>query len=141
MYPSHPRMIVPVLRRCGLAHRLGMLGRDNSLAAVCPLGPVSKPNSPLASSPLLLYQLLHENTLKYCPAPLCAASLRLLPNNWTNTAWLSQTQTTELVQCFKRLSERPVPLTQNLSREIHEKVFRCFYWPGMSWALGILPAH
>lgn len=106
--------------------------RQHPFGCLSPWSLVSKTNSSLVSSSVFLYQLPCEFTLNHCPAPLYIASLHLLLNNWTNTARLSQTQVTELVQPFKRLLEHPVPLTPDLSGETHEKAVPCFYWPGLS---------
>lgn len=95
--------------------------RQHPCGCLSPWSLVSKPNSSLVSSSVFLYQLPCEITLNHCPTPLYIASLHLLPNNWTNTTRLLQTQVTELVQPFKRLLEHPVPLTPDLSGETHEK--------------------
>ena len=86
-YPSHPKMIVPELCRCSLSEGQAMPGRDNTLAGVCPLDPLSArqilfirlftptatwkhlkspPHSPLCCLPSLTTQIARLTHLGSC---------------------------------------------------------------------------
>lgn len=54
-YPSRPRVMVLGLHRCSLAWGLTMPRRDNNLAGVCPLGPLSESWIPHKSAHLSFY--------------------------------------------------------------------------------------